>query len=87
MAAPRFTKTQQEIEDLGDALLEEAPANPLDPDRLRDAIMGAKDEADLRERLLVIWEKGPAQAFTETLEKAAFMARVIGYVSAEEGRS
>lgn len=87
MAAPRFTKTQQEIEDLGDALMEEAPANPLDPDRLRDAIMGAKDADDLRERLLAVWEKGPDKAFTDTLEKAAFMARVIGYVSASEGRS
>lgn len=87
LAAPRFTRTQQEIEDLGDALLEESPANPLDPDRLRDAILGAKDADDLRERLLLIWEKGPDRAFTDTLEKAAFMARVIGYVSAEEGRS
>ena len=87
LAAPKFTQTQQEIEDLGDALLEEAPANPLETDRLRDAIMGAKDADDLRERLLVIWEGGTAKAFTDTLEKAAFMARVIGYVSADEGRS
>lgn len=87
MASPKFTKTQQEIEDLGDALMHEAPANPLDPDRLRDAIMGATDESDLRERLLVVWENGPDQEFTDTLEKAAFMARIIGYVSASEGRS
>lgn len=87
LAAPRFTKTQQEIEDLGDALMDAAPANPLDPGRVRDAIMGAKDEADLRERLLVVWEKGPDKDFADTLEKAAFAARVIGYVSASEGRS
>lgn len=87
LAAPRFTKTQQEIEDLGDALMDASPANPLDPGRLRDAIMGAKDADDLRERLLVVWEKGPNKDFTDTLEKAAFAARVIGYVSASEGRS
>lgn len=87
LAAPKFTRTQQEIEDLGDALIDEAPANPLDPGRVRDAIMGAKDADDLRERLLVVWEKGPDKDFADTLEKAAFMARVIGYVSADEGRS
>lgn len=87
LAAPKFTRTQQEIEDLGDALMDAAPANPLDPGRVRDAIMGAKDADDLRERLLLVWEKGPNKDFTDTLEKAAFMARVIGYVSASEGRS
>lgn len=87
LAAPRFTKTQQEIETLGDDLLQEAPDSPLDPERLRDAIMGARDADDLRERLLVIWQGGPDAAFSDTLEKAAFMARVIGYVSADEGRA
>jgi anthranilate/para-aminobenzoate synthase component I len=67
--------------------LDAAPANPLDPALLRDAIIGATDEADLRERLAVVWEGGPDAEFVETLEKAAFMARVIGYVSAEERRS
>lgn len=84
--AAKFTKTQQEIEDLGDAALEEAPM-PLDPDRIRDAVFGATDEADLQRRLTVVWEGEPSAAFTETLEKARFMAQVIGYVSAEEKRS
>lgn len=86
-AEPRqFTPTQQEIEDIGDAAMVES-GQPLDPDLLRDAIFGAKDERDLRERLLVVWEKGLNASFTETLEKAAFAARIIGYVSAEERRS
>lgn len=86
LAATKFTRTQQEIEDLGEAALKEAPL-PLDPARLRDVIFGATDEADLRERLAAAWEGGMNQDFTDTLEKAAFMARVIGYVSAEENRS
>jgi phage gp29-like protein len=87
LAAPKFTKTQQEIEDLGEAALAAAPAQPIDPDRVRDAIVGAKDADDLRERLLMVWEDGPEKAFADTLEKAQFAARIIGYVSAAEGRS
>ena len=84
--AGKSTKTQQEIDDLSDAAMQEAPL-PLDPDRLRDVVFGARDEDDLRERLATVWEGEPDARFTETLEKAGFMARVIGYVSAEEKRS
>ena len=86
-ARPALTATQQEIEDLGADLLKEAPENPLDSARLRDAIFSATNEDDLRERLLVVWEDGPDSEFTQTLEKAQFMASVIGYVSAEERRA
>jgi hypothetical protein len=82
----RYTKVQQEIEDLGDAAMEEAPL-PIDPVLLRDAILGATSQEDLQERLAVVWEGGPDARFVETLEKAAFMARVIGYVSAERRES
>jgi phage gp29-like protein len=82
----RYTKIQQEIEDLGDAAMEEAPL-PIDPVLLRDAILGATSQEDLQERLAVVWDGGPDSAFVETLEKAAFMARVIGYVSAERRES
>lgn len=86
-AKPKFTATQQEIEELGDAALKESPANPLDPELLRDAIMSASDEHDLQQRLLVIWEGGPNKEFIDVLEKAQFMASVIGYVSAAKGKS
>lgn len=84
--AATFTRTQREIEAIGDAALTGA-GQPLDPDRLRDVVFGARDEADLRDRLATVWEGGTAEAFTDTLEKAGFMARVIGYVAAEERRS
>jgi hypothetical protein len=35
----------------------------------------------------VVWEGEPDARFADVLEKAGFMARVIGYVSAEEKRS
>lgn len=88
MAAPKATAIQQEIDDLGDALLADAPVNPLDMDAVRDAIFGATDEADLQRRLvLAMKDSGPGGVFTDLLDRASFAARVIGYVSAEEGRS
>ena len=87
LAAVKFTPTQQEIEDLGEAALQAAPVAPLDADAVRDAIVGAKDEKDLQARLAVIWEGGMNQDWLDTLEKAQFAARIIGYVSAAEGRS
>lgn len=79
----RFTPVQQGIEDALDAL--DVP-QPIDPERIRSAVLAARDEADLRARLAkLVPERDPR--FAATLERAQYAAAVLGYVAAEERRA
>jgi phage gp29-like protein len=79
----RFTPVQQGIENSLDAL--DVP-QPIDPERIRSAVLAARDEADLRARLAaLVPERDPR--FAATLERAQYAAAVLGYVAAEERRA
>lgn len=80
-ARARFTAQQEEVETLGDALVQEA-AQPLDPDAIRAAIRGARTPDDLRDRLVAIMDRQDPR-FAELLAQAQFAASVMGYLHAE----
>ena len=80
-ARARFTAQQEEVETLGDALVQEA-AQPLDPDAIRAAIRGARAPDDLRDRLVAIMDRQDPR-FAELLAQAQFAASVMGYLHAE----
>lgn len=78
-----FTPVQQGIEDGLTAL--DVP-EPIPPDLVRAAVLAARDEADLRERLAALVPKADPR-FQQALERASFAAAVLGYVAADEQRS
>lgn len=85
----QYTETQQAVEDLGSAALNESPDSAIQVDDIRSIVMSARDKADLERRLLVLFESSDSldPAFQSTLERAHFAAQVLGYVAAEELRS
>ena len=88
MAAARFAASAQEaLDGITDAALAQAPGQPIAPQRLRDAVMAARDKHDLERRLLALFESDAADPrFRDVLERAHFAAQVLGYVAAEERR-
>lgn len=78
-----FTPVQQGIESALDAL---SVVQPVDPERIRSAVLAARDEADLRARLAALVPEADPR-FAATLERAQFAAAVLGYVAADERRS
>lgn len=79
----RFTPVQQVIEA---GVAARQIGHPIDPASVRSAVMAARDEQDLRDRLAaLIPESDPS--FADALERATFAAGVLGYVAAEEQRT
>lgn len=80
----KFTKHQQQIEELADAVQAE-PAYPINPEDVRRAVLAAASPEDLNERLFaLIGDKVSEPEFRDALEKALYAADVLGYVAAEE---
>jgi hypothetical protein len=78
-----FTPVQQGIEDGLDAL---DPPEPIPPELVRAAVLAARDEADLRERLAALVPQADPR-FQQALERASYAAAVLGYVAADEQRA
>lgn len=77
----KFSKDQQEVEDLVDRALE-AAGLPLDA--VRSAVLAATSPEDLQDRLFaLIGSRVSDDGFREVLEKALFAADVLGYIHAE----
>jgi phage gp29-like protein len=80
----RFTKHQQQVEDLATDALSGEP-QPIDPAQIRKAVLAATSPEDLSERLFALLGDTVAdEQFQATLEQALFAADVLGYVAAEE---
>lgn len=80
-AAPRFTPTQQAIEDRTDAALSGLELGIPDDD-IKQAIRDASDPEDLSARLAVLLQYSDSAKFDAVLSKALFAADVMGYVHA-----
>jgi phage gp29-like protein len=82
-ADSKFTKQQTIVEDQADAALQEA-AKPLDPEKVRAAVLAATSPEDLADRLFaLVGSEVSTQQFRTTLERALYAADVLGYVHAE----
>lgn len=80
----RFSKHQQQVEDLAD-VVQEPELQPLDPAKVREAVLAATSPEDLSERLFALIGDDVSQPeFQVALEQALFAADVLGYVAAEE---
>lgn len=80
----RFSKHQQQVEDLAD-VVQEPELQPLDPAKVRAAVLAATSPEDLSERLFaLIGDEVSQPEFQAALEQALFAADVLGYVAAEE---
>lgn len=80
----RFSKHQQQVEDLAD-VVQEPELQPLDPAKVRAAVLAATSPEDLSERLFaLIGDEVSTPEFQAALEQALFAADVLGYVAAEE---
>ena len=80
----RFTRHQQQVEDVADAA-QKAELQPLDPAKVRQAVLAATSPEDLSERLFaLIGDEVTQPEFQQALEQALFAADVLGYVAAEE---
>ena len=78
-----FTPVQEAIED---GLAELDPPDPIAPELVRAAVLAARDEQDLRERLSALVPQADPR-FQQALERASYAAAVLGYVAADERRS
>lgn len=77
----RFTPAQQKIEDDADLALSQT-SSPINTDLVRQAVLAARDDKDLEERLAALMSKSDPK-FAETLQFALFTADVVGYLNAE----
>lgn len=57
--------------------------NAFSKEELRSAIMSAKNEKDLQEKLAILMEKDSGK-FEEVLTKALYMAKLEGFVNGKE---
>lgn len=78
-----LTPVQQGIE-AGIAALD--VADPIAPELVRAAVLAARDEEDLRQRLAALVPQADPR-FQVALERAQFAAAVLGYVAADELRA
>ena len=81
-SSQRFTPQQQVVEDGVAKLLLDAPT-PLEVRKLRSAVLGAKDFADVAARLALLVDD-QAPEYRELLARAQFAATVLGFVHASE---
>lgn len=80
----RFTKAQREVEKLADDS-QVAEVQPIDPAKIREAVLAATSPEDLSDRLFaLIGDDMENTEFQNVLEQALFAADVLGYVAAEE---
>ena len=78
----RFTTAQQFLEDTADEALT-VTGQPVYVEDIRAAVFAAKDRNDLVERLEVLMGESSSPQFITVLERALFVAKVIGYANAE----
>lgn len=79
----RFTPAQQMIEDMADVSLAVC-GQPIHKDLIRAAVMAARDPRDLADRLAALMHKdAQSPEFTVMLERALYIAEIIGYANAE----
>ncbi len=84
-ALPRAERAgQATIDRLVDDAIAQA-GSPVDPAAIRAALAAATDENDLIERLGKLAADLPAPAFRDLIERALFVADLIGYQSAARG--
>jgi phage gp29-like protein len=76
-----FTAQQQAVEDLADSALRHAQS-PIDPAKIRSAILASTGPEDLEERLALVLRSADMGTFRRLLEQALFAADVLGYVHA-----
>lgn len=80
---PAATPAQAAVDHVGDRALESTDATaPIPLDLLREAVVGARDELDLTERLALL--AGQRNDYDAIIEQAMFAARLIGFVAANE---
>lgn len=80
-ANPTFTQDQLAIEAIANEAI--AAAKPaIDIKDIRACIFGARDAADLKDRLTVLLQDCDPSSFASTLERAMIAADVLGYVQA-----
>lgn len=80
-ASPEFTPQQQQIETIAEDLLAQL-GSPVNVELINAVIKAAKNPDDLEERLAALMVGSSSDVFTQTLEKALFIADVLGYVHA-----
>lgn len=77
-----FTPNQQVLENLADDALANA-GNPIDPEKLRTAILAAHNPEDLAHRLFALLGDSLTETqFTKILERSLYAADVLGYINA-----
>lgn len=82
-ANTRFTRQQQLIEDVADDALGNSQ-QPISTDAVRQAVLAATSPEDLADRLFALVGEGVAEeVFNAELERALYVADVLGYVHAE----
>ncbi len=80
---PATTPVQAAVDSLGDkAMAATDPTAPIPIDLLREAVVGARDELDLTERLALL--AGQRNDYDAIIEQAMFAARLIGFVASKE---
>ncbi len=83
LGAVAFTKQQAMIEEQADEALSGA-GQPLDPEKVRAAVLAASNPEDLADRLFaLVGDSVSQEQFQATLERALYAADVLGYVHAE----
>lgn len=84
LAAPRYTRAQQRIEDgVAQALAAISQSSPGISDvDLQHVIRSASDPTDLVDRLTVLMSKSDPAEFRRVLERALFAADILGYAHA-----
>lgn len=81
----RFTADQEAVEDLVDDALS-AARSPVDPKKVRSAVLAATSPQDLVERLTELAKDAPPGAFAELVERSLFAADLMGYAHADDSR-
>jgi len=81
----RFTPAQEEIEGLGDDVIDGSPV-PISEDAIKMAIKSSSNADEMMDKLATLAEGYSSQAFAELTERALFAADVFGYVQADKGR-
>ena len=76
----KFTKDQQAIESLADAMPMESPIAAA---AIQSAIQSATSPEDLEARLAVVLQDADLSEFSQQLEKALFAADIMGYAHAK----
>jgi len=84
-AKQRFTPAQEEIEQLGDDVVNGSPS-PISDDAIKMAIKSSANAEEMMDKLATLAENYSPGAFAELTERALFAADVFGYVKSEQGK-